>query len=140
MTLKSVNNFINDVLFFVFTLVCDIALLNKIRNLIKNKEKMVENFKESEENKRKKRILKMIIINSVIFMLSHLPEMVSSILIFFYQNKLNFCAKFKCDKLNEYAQFFIYFTIIAQFGVNKQFNSLFRQSYEILKLKVKNRF
>jgi hypothetical protein len=49
--------------------------------MIKSKKSMVDNFKEGEEEKKKKRILKMIIINGIIFTFSHLPEFVISILL-----------------------------------------------------------
>ena len=101
---------------------------------------MVENFKEAEEEKKKKRILKMIIINGIIFTFSHLPEFVVSILLLIFQNKWDFCIVFQCDILNDCAQVFIYFSIMSQFGINSNFNSLFKESYENLKLKWKNKF
>jgi len=138
--LRIANNFVNDIFFFLIAIIYDIVVLKNISSMIKSKKSIVQNFKETEEEKKRKRILKMIIINGIIFTFSHLPEFLISILFLVIQNKLNFCIIFQCDILNDCAQFFIYFSIISQFSINKNFNSLFSESYENIKIKLKNKF
>jgi hypothetical protein len=138
--IKVINNVINDVFFFIFSLILDIIVLNGISDYIKSKKKMMENFKEQEEQKKKKRIQKMVFINGIIFVLSHLPELISSVYLLIYENKWFFCIDFKCDKLNELAQFFIYFSIISQFFINKNFNNLFKESYDQIVARIKRKF
>ena len=134
---RIVNNFLNDIFFFVITIVFDIAVLKNIASMISSKKTMVENFKEAEEEKKRKRILKMIIINGIIFTLSHLPEFLISILLLVFQNKLDFCTNFECSILNDFGQFFIYFSIMSQLSINNNFNSLFKESFDNIILRLK---
>ena len=133
-----VNNVINDILFFIISIIFDIIVLKNISSMINNKKKMVENFKEEEEEKKRKRILKMIIINGIIFTLSHLPEFILSIFWLLFQNS-NLIFTFDVSNLNEFGQFFIYLTIISQLSINIHFNSLFKESFYNLILKFKKK-
>jgi hypothetical protein len=136
--LEIINNIINDILFFILTIILDLMVLKGITNMIKNKKKLVENFKKQEEKKKRNRIQKMIVINCLIYIISHSPELTSSIILLIYENEMQLCVKyFRCDKLNELAQFFIYFPIIFQFFINKKFNSLFKESYNKILFNIK---
>ena len=115
-----INNFLNDLVFFIVNLILDIAVLAKILSMIKTKKTMVENFKEVEEQKKRKRILKMVVINGIIFTFSHIPELLISKMIF--KNKLDICTYFECSIFNEFGQFLIYFSIMSQLSINYNFN------------------
>ena len=110
--------------------------------MIRNKKKVIGNLKLEEEEKKKENISKMIIINGIFFVLSHLPEFLTMLLLVIFQNKLkDFCFyyAFRCDQINEMAQFFNYFFIIAQFYINNKFNKVFNESYHDLKIQFKKR-
>ena len=137
--LKIINSFLNDILIFIITIGFDIAVLKNIASMIRSKKTMVENFKEAEEEKKRKRILKMIIINGIIFTLSHLPEFLSSIFLLVFKNKLNLCTVLECEVINECAEFFIYFSIMFQLSVNNSFNSIFKESLTNILTKLKRK-
>jgi hypothetical protein len=83
-----INNFLNDIFLFVVTIVFDEAVFVNIASMIKNKKTMMENFEEGEEEKKRKHILKMVVINGIFF---HSLACLSFFLLFFYSKiKLNF--------------------------------------------------
>jgi hypothetical protein len=137
--LQMVNNIFNDIIFFLFTIGVDAALILNLRKVIKKKKEIINNFKEKEEAKKLKHLKKMLIINGIMFILSHLPEMLIRSLLFFSNDRLiDFClVDFRCDKLNEFGDFFNYFTIISQLFINLKFNKLCNESYQNLKIKLK---
>ena len=134
------NNFVNYIFFFVFTILSDIAALANITRMINSKKKIVDNYKEEEEGKKRKRILKMIVINGIIFTLSHSPEFSFSILFLVFQNKPYFCSYFECSILNDIGQFFMYFSIMSQLSINYNFNKIFKQSFDNIIFKLKKKF
>jgi hypothetical protein len=139
--IEIINNLINDIFFLILTIILDVMVLKGLTNMINSKKVMVENFKEHEEKKKRNRVQKMIIINCLVYIISHAPELISSILLLIYEKKLILCVKyFRCDKLNEMAQFFIYIPIIFQFFINKNFNTLFKDSYHQIIFSIKNKF
>ena len=132
--IKIFNNVLNDVVFFVIILLLDLMLLKGITDMIKKKKKMVENFKEKEEETKRKKINKMIVINGCIYVFSHLPEFIATILIIGFKNFLTpICLNlFRCDKLNEMVQFFYYVSMISQFFINMKFNQNFNKGFRNL--------
>ena len=134
--IKVMNSVINDIFLFVITVLLDILVLNGLSKMIKSKKEMVDNFHEIEENKKKKRIEKMVFINGLIFLFSHSPELIVSVYLL-NQSKLLFCETTRCDKLNELAQFFIFFSMLSQFFINKNYNSIFLESYDQIKTNIK---
>ena len=134
--IKVMNSVINDIFLFVITVLLDILVLNGLSKMIKSKKEMVDNFHEVEENKKKKRIEKMVFINGLIFLFSHSPELIVSVYLL-NQSKLLFCETTRCDKLNELAQFFIFFSMLSQFFINKNYNSIFLESYDQIKTNIK---
>ena len=77
----------------------------------------------------------MILFNSFIYIVSHLPEFLVTLLLIVYSKKIsNFCNdKFSCDLLNEEAEFFCLISIVCQFYVFKIFDKNFKRSFEELK-------
>ena len=82
-------------------------------------------------HKSKKNINRMILVNSLIYIVSHLPEFVMTLLLFVYSTKMtNFCNnKFSCDFLNEIAEFFGLISIVCQFYVFKIYDKNFKKSF-----------
>ena len=85
--------------------------------------------------KSKKSLNHMILLNSFIYIFSHLPEFVMTLLLIIYSKKiLNFCKnEFSCDLLNEEAEVFGLISIVCQFYVFKIFDKHFRRSIEEIK-------
>ena len=139
--IKMFNNVINNILFFLLTIILDIILLNGITDIIRHKMKVLENIKLEEEEKKKKKLSIMVLVNGVIYLISHLPEFLTMSLLIVYNDSLvTFCLnKMRCDKLNEMAQFFNYISILSQFSINKNFNRLFNETYQEILHKIKKK-
>jgi hypothetical protein len=135
---KIFNNFFNDVLLLILTLITDI-LLFKNYGLILLKKKKLASSKVGKANDAKQRITKMIIINGVIYFAAHIPELLTVILLYAFRIFFSeFCSfEMTCDKINEIAEFFIFISIISQFFINFSFNTFFRQSFLNLFTKTK---
>jgi hypothetical protein len=103
--------------------------------------KVLENIKLEEEEKKKKKLSIMVLVNGVIYLISHLPEFLTMSLLIVYNDSLvTFCLnKMRCDKLNEMAQFFNYISILSQFSINKNFNRLFNETYQEILHKIKKK-
>jgi hypothetical protein len=50
---KIVNSILNDILLFLVTIIFDIIVLKNVSEIIKSKKKMIINFKEAEEEKKR---------------------------------------------------------------------------------------
>ena len=139
--MRIVSSFINDVLFFLITIILDIVLINGISMFINKKKKLVDNFVEDEDTKKKNKLSKMIIINNTIYMISHLPEFLLTLSLIIFTNQMYFlCTKYlKCENFNELAQVFIFISIISQLSINKRFNTIFCESYENVILKIRKK-
>ena len=72
----------------------------------------------------------MILCNSFIYLVAHLPEFISTILLVVYSKKIeHFCNdKISCDQINEEAEFFSLISIVGQFYIFLSFNKCFRAS------------
>ena len=130
--IKIFNNFFNDVLLLILTLITDILLFKNYGEiLLRKRELNVVSSKVSKANDAKQRITKMIIINGVIYFAAHVPELLSVILLYVFRIDFHeFCSfEMTCDKINEIAEFFIFISIIAQFFINYSFNTFFRESF-----------
>ena len=141
-TLKLINSFINNILFFFVTILFDVLLMKNLNDLIAKKKSMVENFKENEEEKKKKKLSKMVFIGNIIYLFSHMPEFLLTILFIIFEEKLyNICyMDLKCDKIYEQTQVFIFISISSQFYINKNFNKVFKESYRNIVLKIRSKF
>ena len=139
--MRIVSSFINDVLFFLITIIFDIFLINGINLFIKRKKNLIENFVEDEDAKKRNKLSKMIIINNIIYLISHLPEFLLTISLIIFPDQIYFlCTKnFKCENFNELAQVFIFISIISQLSLNKSFNKIFCESYENIFLKLRTK-
>jgi hypothetical protein len=82
--------------------------------------------------KSKKNINRMILFNSFIYIISHLPEFTMTLVLIVYAKKIsNYCLnKFSCDLLNEEAEFFGLISIVFQFYIFKIFDKNFKTSFQ----------
>jgi hypothetical protein len=110
----------------------DLILLVKYKHHMNRKLKHINDVAQRKViHKSKKNINRMILVNSLIYIVSHLPEFVMTILLFVYSTKLkNFCNnKFSCGSLNEEAEFFGLISIVCQFYVFKIYDKNFKNSF-----------
>ena len=112
-------------------------LLKQFRENLKHKDKIKANSDKdkSDQKKQKDHVTKMVLVNSILYLISHMPEFFVSILLITYTRKIsNFCLNnLSCDLINEQAEFFNIISIVFQFFVFKAFNKKFNESYLDLK-------
>ena len=131
-SLKIINKFLIDVLSVILIIGIDLCLLKNYYKHLENK--LLHILTDSDHHrsiqKSKKNINRMILWNSFIYLLAHLPEFVSTILLIQYATKIsNFCNnELSCDLINEEAEFFSLLSIVGQFFIFWRFNKNFRTS------------
>ena len=138
-TLKIVNNFLNDIVCFVLNIAFDLFLLKyfnqDIRHKMHTRNKGTDN---SDLEKKRKNVNRMIFVNGILFVVSHLPEFVSAIvLVVKRQTLFVFCYYRKiCDDLfNEEAQVFSLISVVFQFYIFAIFNKNFQMCIKQLRTK-----
>ena len=134
--LKLFNGSLNDILFVILNIIVDLILLIKFKKIIDSKLRQISDLAHYKLiEKSKKNLNRMILLNSFIYIFSHLPEFVMTLLLIIYSKKiLNFCKnEFSCDLLNEEAEVFGLISIVCQFYVFKIFDKHFRRSIEEIK-------
>ncbi len=92
--------------------------------------------------KSKKNLNRMIFYNSLIYIVSHLPEFFTTIFLIAFSRKIsNFCYfNVSCDLINEEAEFFGLISMACQFYVFKIFDRNFCSSFNDLKWKLRSCF
>ena len=82
----------------------------------------------------------MVIINSTIYFISHVPEFVVSVLLISFKKEIyKICGNQGiCDLINEEAQFFNSISIMMNFYVLLLFDKNFRESFDNLKENLKS--
>jgi hypothetical protein len=139
-SMKIFNNVLNDIVFVSINVIFDLLLLKQFRENLKHKDKIKANSEKDklDQKKQKDHVNKMVIVNSILYLISHMPEFLVSILLIIYTRKIsNFCLNnLSCDLINEVAEFFNIISIVFQFFVFKTFNKNFNDSY----LEFRNRY
>ena len=133
---KIANRSINDILFLVLNMLIDFILLIKFQRYMNSKLRQINDLTQRNSiEKSKKHLNHMIFFNGFIYIFSHLPEFIMTLLLIIYSKKVaNFCNyKFSCDLLNEEAEFFSLISIVCQFYVFKIFDKHFKRSFDELK-------
>jgi hypothetical protein len=131
-TFKIANRSLNDVLFVILNILIDLILLVKYKHHMNRKLKQINDVAQRKViHKSKKNVNRMILVNSLIYIFSHLPEFMMTLLLFVYSTKMkSFCNnKFSCDFLNEEAEFFGLISIVSQFYVFKIYDKNFKKSF-----------
>ena len=133
---KLANYVVNDVVFFVVVVGLDLVLIGIVSKVVENKKKMVKKSGD-EESKKKKKITRMVVVNNVVFLVAHLPELVIVVLVLAYNESLMLLCvyNYECDNLSRMAQFFLFVSIVSQFSINKKFNKVFDESFQLVKRK-----
>jgi hypothetical protein len=135
-SLKIINCFITEILFFIVNVVIDLFLLTQYGIFLNNKEKIFKKSLEikNENKKKKKRITRMVIIFSLLFFISHFPEFISSIFLLVYSDKLSrsFDYNLTTNLINDETQVFGLISIFCQFYVFLKFNNKFYSGFKSL--------
>ena len=136
---KIANRGLNDVLCVLLNILIDLTLIRKFKKYLDTKKVHsvgADHHKLIEQSK--KNVNRMIFCNSTVYILSHLPEFASAILLIaFAQNFSKFCQNtFSCDLINEEAEFFCLISIVCQFYIFNLFDRNFSKSYKELKSRV----
>ena len=132
---KIANRSLNDVLFVILNILIDLILFIRFKRHMANKLCQINDLAQRISiEKSKKNVNRMILLNSFIYVFSHLPEFTTTLLLIVFSKKIsNFCSnKFSCDLLNEEAEFFGLISIVCQFYVFKIFDNNFKRSFNDL--------
>jgi hypothetical protein len=139
--LNLINNILNNIIILIISVTIDVCM---IRFANKNYQHSIQLFHDQkhldEALEHKKKILKLIIINGLLFFFSHIPEFVSTVLLIIYNKELiDFCyfSMITCTDINEIFETFSILSISLQFFVYKHFDNNFYESYKDLKQKLK---
>jgi hypothetical protein len=138
-TIKIVYRSFNDIVLFVLNILIDVFLVKYYNKQILKKIQMRNsNADNSDLLAKKKKINQMVIVNGVVFLVSHMPEFVVTILLLVFRKKLFFMCSyvFSCDLIIQEAEFFNSISIVCTFYVLLVFDRNFKESfYNIFKKK-----
>ena len=141
--LSLINDFLNDIIFFLINITIDLFLVKSSKKSLNNKKKLTHDIKMLDRaSKSDKKITKMVIINGVLFLIAYSPEFISRVLLLFFDTFLfRFCYLFySCKNLTDLAEFFTFFSISFQFFLHIKFNNNFSEHFGMLKKKITNYF
>ncbi len=134
--LNLVNNFFNNVMFLMLSVIIDVLMIRFSNRIIKEKRALnCPHLKEAIKFKAK--LNKMIITNGMLFFVSHIPEFVVTLLVIIFQKLLaefSFTG-FSFSELIEIAQTFHFISIQFQFFIFLKFDRNFFNSCRDLILK-----
>ena len=125
----------NDIFLFVLNIVIDICLYRVFKRQLESKRHVRGDFLTTElheDLKRKQiRLNKLIFANGILYLVSHLPEFITSILLIIFAEKISFfCSyQYSCDLFNENASFFNVISIVLQFYLYLCFNKNFLNGF-----------
>jgi len=131
-SLKIVNNSFNDILFFVFNIALDLFMLKYFNQAIDHKISLRKsNADNTDLLNKKKKVNRLVVLNGVLFFISHMPEFIIAILLLSFRDKItHFCSnQIPCDLLNEEAQFFNLISIMCTFYLLLIFDRNFKESF-----------
>jgi hypothetical protein len=138
-TFKLVNQSFNGFLFLTLNLIIDIYLVYTFRDEMRQKSLLEFNKAKCEEFKKKtEKVTKMVLINSLVYFVSHAPIFVTTILLIAYAKRMAiFCTeRMSCDLINEEADVFILVSMILNFFIFLFFNRHFDESFQEVKTKL----
>jgi hypothetical protein len=129
--LNIINNILNNVLFIFVSICVDICMVRYSNQVIKEKKALnCPNITETAIQYRNK-LNKMIITNGTLYFLSHIPELIITLIVSFRKTYdfVEFCTLgFDCNHLIEMAQTFHFISIGLQFFIFLEFDHNFKKS------------
>ena len=140
--LKLINIFLNDALCVFLNVSLDVFLFRNYNLQLKKKAHMHTlssqqhdvNFKENIK-KKKQSFNRMLILSAIVYIISHVPETVSSLLLIVFAKRISdFCFSLhSCDLINEEASVFSLFSIVGQLYVFVNFDLNINKSFHDIK-------
>ena len=136
---KISNHILNDVLCVFLNIGIDIFLIRKFHFYLEKKSHLIVDLDQHTNIKKsKKNINRMILWNSILYIISHLPELITSLLLIIFAKEITLFCNFNlsCDIINEEAEFFCLISIVFQFYIFKIFDRNFRDGFNQLKSQI----
>jgi hypothetical protein len=133
---KVFNSILNDILLVILNLIIDVILLGNFHRHLNNKLRQIIDMDHHKNiQKSKTKVNRMILFNGLLYVFSHLPEFVVTLLLVVYSKKIsNLCQyNFSCDLVSEEAEFFCLISIVCQFYIFKVFDKNFKENFRDLK-------
>jgi hypothetical protein len=130
--LNWISNFINNVLFLILNVIIDIFLIRFSNEMLERKRKVITDKKHLEEAiKYKEKVNKMAVTNGSIFLLSHMPEFIVTLLVVILKKNLSFFCYyyFTCTELIDIAESFSVISMSLCFFVYMKFDRNFKESF-----------
>jgi hypothetical protein len=124
--------FLNDILFVLVNLIIDLVLIKRFRHQMDLKALQVVDLDHHKRIRQSKANLnRLVLTNSIIYVISHLPEFISSLLLVLHAKRMtNFCVRnLTCDLINEEAEFFGLISVASQFFIFLIFDKNFKASF-----------
>jgi len=113
---KVFNSILNDILLVILNLIVDVVLLRNFHRHLDNKLRQIVDMDQHKNiQKSKTKVNRMILFNGLLYVFSHLPEFVVTLLLVVYSKKIsNLCQyNFSCDLVSEEAEFFCLISIVC---------------------------
>jgi hypothetical protein len=131
--LDLINNILNNVVFFIANLIIDLCLVIFSGKNLARKKRLTHNDATNPgliaEIQMKERIKRLVIVNNVFSIISHLPELVAFILVYKNEKENGECKdNLSCSKMIDSARSFSFLIITFQIIVFYKFDRNFRLS------------
>ena len=128
-----INTILNNMAFLFISIIIDVCLIQSMKQFVARKRRLFANVETNELNqaiKLQEKVTRMIIYNSLLFVVSHLPEFAISTLMLAFEKKMGFTCQFDimCEEFIPIGQVFNFFSISFQILVFKRFDKNFRKS------------
>ena len=135
--LNMINTLVDNILFFVINIVIDVGLIQFTNQNLERKRRLFtggETRDLSQAITLKKNVTKMIIVNGLLYFVSHVPEFIFTVFMLFLSTELaSTCGgKVSCIELNDIAKTLNFFSMGFQIFVFKHFDRNFCNSLDNL--------
>jgi len=131
-----INNIFNNIIFFFVSFVIDLNLIRLSNENLKNKKALFPSNEAhvTEALKFKEKINRMILVNGLLYFISHFPEFLVTLLLIIFRKTLEYhCfTLFSCVDLIEISQSLNFVMIFSQFFLFKKFDKNFHDSFQNL--------
>jgi hypothetical protein len=133
--LNLVNSVLNNVVFLFVSIAIDVLMVKFAQDNIRRKKHVAIDGKHLEDAKKlKNKINKMILINVLLYFLSHIPDFLTTLVLIVLKNNFTqFCyGYFSCQELLEISQGLNFLSISLNFFVYLLFDKNFLKSFKDL--------